>query len=444
MNTNNNQRRRTRQETIEIVKSKLYERRQRGDTAQLDTCISNCIICKKAGFLCCNSIHYCSKEHQKEDWKLHKAICLKRKPVLVMNDVADALDDVAENKKVILSMSMVHEVLEYIHKDFRYILHRNDDGRVKDKLSIDIILKSHMQDYFAGVLLSSNFRANVCDLAIQAGSLHSVQWAKRHHCSLGYSSILYAGAFGNIGICKFILDSVKMEPKKIYFMLLISEASTAGHVDVIKYFHEQNFELHFEVICSAAAYAGAINIIQYAVSIGKNFDSRVYHGAARGGYIDILDFAFSIGCCELDKLTCSSAAGTNQLQALKWARSHGCQWDQTCCFEALVGILRDGNGTETLNYLIENQCPMEGVVLCRREQGDQEAKHFNLIDWSFTENKFRIAKHALDYGCPCENEFLRNFLMTLPEDDDDDDDDDVAASDDDVDTFEFDINSEVY
>ena len=148
----------------------------------------------------------------------------------------------------------------------------------------------------------------------------------------------------------------------------------------------------------------------------------VYYGAARGGYIDILDFAFSIGCCELDKVTCSSAAATNQLEAIKWARAHGCPWDQTCCFEALVGILRDGYGTETLYYLIENECPMEGVVLCRREQGDQEAKHFNLIDWSITgNNNFRIAKHALDYGCPCENESLRNFLMTLPEDVDDDD-----------------------
>jgi len=40
--------------------------------------IKNCIVCNNNGiFQCCCSIHYCSKEHQKSDWKRHKKICLK-------------------------------------------------------------------------------------------------------------------------------------------------------------------------------------------------------------------------------------------------------------------------------------------------------------------------------------------------------------------------------
>ena len=409
MNTKNQ-----RKKTIDFVKMILGQ--MNGDDAEVD--VRNCIICNKKGlFLCCNSIYYCSKEHQRDDWKLHKAICLKRKPALVMDDLAVALDDVAENKKVILSMAMVHEILEYIHIDFRHVLHRDDDGHVKDKLSIEIILRSHMQDYFAGVLLSQTFRKKVCNLAIQAGSLHSLIWAKLNHCPIDFPAAIYAGAFGNLEICKFVLNVVK-QPKLVLIMSMTSQASRAGHLNIIKYFVEQKAMLEFYSICSAAASGGAINIIKYAVSIGKKFDSRVYHVAARGGYIDILEYAFSIGCCNLDTETCSSAAAENQLEALQWARAHGCEWDYKSCYEAICGILRNF-GTETLYYLIENGCPMEGVMTNEDEDEVAVPKIFNLMMFAISQKKFRIAKHALMYGCPCADEGLRNFLTNLPDDTDD-------------------------
>lgn len=39
---------------------------------------SECVVCSKPAIQKCSgcqSVHYCSKEHQKEDWKLHKLQC---------------------------------------------------------------------------------------------------------------------------------------------------------------------------------------------------------------------------------------------------------------------------------------------------------------------------------------------------------------------------------
>lgn len=37
-----------------------------------------CIVCAKVAFQCCSTcqtVHYCSKEHQVADWKQHKVNC---------------------------------------------------------------------------------------------------------------------------------------------------------------------------------------------------------------------------------------------------------------------------------------------------------------------------------------------------------------------------------
>ena len=58
-----------------------------------------------------------------------------------MKELADALP--TADDPIILSMSLVHEILEYIHMDFHCILHKkapNGYKIAKEKFPIDIIL----------------------------------------------------------------------------------------------------------------------------------------------------------------------------------------------------------------------------------------------------------------------------------------------------------------
>ena len=57
---------------------------------------------------------------------------------------------------------------------------------------------------------------------------------------------------------------------------------------------------------------------------------------ARGGHLEVLRWAREHGC-EWDEDTCASAADAGQLEVLRWVREHGCPWDLHTCARAAGG-----------------------------------------------------------------------------------------------------------
>jgi hypothetical protein len=56
----------------------------------------------------------------------------------------------------VLSLSLVNEVFEYIHSDFKSIIYRQDNNNGnagEGRLSISLIFNSVLEDYFSDVLL---------------------------------------------------------------------------------------------------------------------------------------------------------------------------------------------------------------------------------------------------------------------------------------------------
>ena len=77
-----------------------------------------------------------------------------------------------------LPYELIREVLEYTHEDFRFTITRygvsDSNEAVPAKLSINIILSSHLEDYFKDILYS--FADNIIELAASKGYLHTLQW----------------------------------------------------------------------------------------------------------------------------------------------------------------------------------------------------------------------------------------------------------------------------
>jgi len=109
-----------------------------------------------------------------------------------------------------------------------------------------------------------------------------------------------------------------------------------GHLDILKYLHENEYSEWYEYKC--CNYVRHLNI--YVSSY-----------AAENGHLNILKYLYENGC-PWDGYTCASAAENGHLDALKYLHENGCPWNgyvYRCAIE--------GGHLNTLKYLHDNGCP---------------------------------------------------------------------------------------
>ena len=86
---------------------------------------------------------------------------------------------------IILSTSLIHKVFEYIDDDYKLLIHRegsSDEQRSKI-LSIELIMRSGLEDYFENVLLCDRWRDELCNEAARRGYVITLKWAREHGCN---------------------------------------------------------------------------------------------------------------------------------------------------------------------------------------------------------------------------------------------------------------------
>ena len=71
-----------------------------------------------------------------------------------------------------------------------------------------------------------------------------------------------------------------------------------------------------------------LHILQWARSNGCPWDEDTCSYAARGGYLNTLQWAARVNACPWNKETCTYAAAGGHLHILQWARTNGCPWDE--------------------------------------------------------------------------------------------------------------------
>ena len=118
---------------------------------------------------------------------------------------------------------------------------------------------------------------------------------------------------------------------------LVNYAAFQGSVEILRWLvEEKGWELNWATGVQAGV-GGSVEVLEYLVDWGYEFDEGACHGAARGGHLEALKHLRGLDSpCPWNSETCLLAARGGNLDVLKYVRRQDppCPWDEFTCWEA--------------------------------------------------------------------------------------------------------------
>jgi len=190
-----------------------------------------------------------------------------------------------------------------------------------------------------------------------------------------------AAANGDLQLIKTLHDQMKRGEKGLWWDdLVCKHAASNGHLDCLKYLHENGCQW-YEDTCSHAALNGHLDCLKYAHEQGCSWNEDTCAFAARNGHLECLKYAYEQEC-PWDEWTCANAALNGHLDCLTYAHNKGCQWDVwTCSLAAEAGHLN------CLTYARENGCPWDQKT-CIERAAKCAFKHSNLTCFQYLHEEY--------------------------------------------------------
>ncbi len=136
------------------------------------------------------------------------------------------------------------------------------------------------------------------------------------------------------------------------FVNCTATAALNGHLDCLRYAHENGCKWHQKTVLNAAL-KGHLDCLRYAFENGSVVDTEISALAAAGGYLDCLRFCHEKGLLWTEWTT-EWAAIKGQLNCLKFAHENGCKWNIE-----LTRVAAQYGQLDCLRYAIENDCPYD-------------------------------------------------------------------------------------
>ena len=115
---------------------------------------------------------------------------------------------------------------------------------------------------------------------------------------------------------------------------LLNYAAFQGSVEILRWLVEEKGCEPNEDTGLCAGMGGSVEVLEYLLERGYEFDEKACHGAASEGHLDALKFLRGLDPpCPWDDWTCLNAAEGGHLDVLKWARSQDppCPWSRGEC-----------------------------------------------------------------------------------------------------------------
>ena len=132
-----------------------------------------------------------------------------------------------------------------------------------------------------------------------------------------------------------------------------SLAARNGHLECLKYLHENGLPWGTWTCCSAA-FGGHLKCLKYLHENGCPWDEGTCSQAAKYGRLECLKYLVKTDVLGIRDLFCCCLRG--QLECLKYLHENGCPWDYRTCDNA-AKYYEWYDNLECFKYAHENGCP---------------------------------------------------------------------------------------
>lgn len=176
-------------------------------------------------------------------------------------------------------------------------------------------------------------------------------------------------------------------------------AAEFGHLHILKFLKEYNYNFENEFACNEAAFNGNFKILKWLINNNYPMDDNICDRAASGGHINIIKWLMDNYGCTIDEGTCEAAIIWGQLDTLKWLIKQKCSMNLVGCYcEA-----GSHNQYHIIKWLKENNYEMNSSACA----GAANSGHLDMLIWdehvcemAARYGKLNILKWLRQNGCP--------------------------------------------
>jgi len=181
-----------------------------------------------------------------------------------------------------------------------------------------------------------------------------VAWENRWLWPRGWKDEIYFCArvaqTNKLELLKWIREEKKCEWDK----LTISAAAYKGYLEMVKYCVANECPIN-EWACTEAARNGHLEVLKYLhEEVKAPWDWATAYLAAKNGHLHILEYLVERKFDKYNEWACELAAENGHLDCLKYLHETAkAPWDEDALYFA-----HENNHTECVQYLLDNNCPL--------------------------------------------------------------------------------------
>lgn len=235
------------------------------------------------------------------------------------------------------------------------------------------------------------------DAAVSGGHLNLAQWLRIYASikSADVNAVVEAARHGHMKMVEWVFGNLVVADADGKLGSAIDAAAAGGHLDLVKFLHQQSQHCRQHKQCSihamdAAATAGYVDVVRYLhEECRAPCSTEAMDGAARNGHFDIVKWFHenrSEGCTTR---AMDAAASTGHFELVRWLHDHRSEGCTSDAMDAAAAVGR----LDIVQFLHKHR--REGCTKAAMNRA-ATAGHLDVVQWLHSHRKEGCSTDAMD------------------------------------------------